>query len=467
MRNNDSDTQALLEPATDRAAAHVHSPKPHSPQAAPTKQPRHRVVRVVLVIAILGGGGYGARRYIHNLSHEDTDNAFVEGTVVQVSPRIAGHVVKVAVKDNQHVEAGDLLVEIDPRDFETRLAGAQSTVKAAEARLRSAEVDLATVRKTAVAALDQERGAEEAAKAAVETANVRLAVAKSMQAQAKSHIVAANAAVEQAKAETEAAEAEAGRAKSDLARYDSLFKSGGITAAQLDQYATLARATAAAHRAAERRVAATEAQAAEAQEALRTTEEAIRQAESQIKESQAKAEEAKGKLAGANIADERVAKVEAEKSRAAADLDQAKAALRQAELDFSYTRVCAPRAGTVTRKSVEEGNYIRPGQMLMGLVSDEKWIVANFKETQVEYMRAGQAVTLHVDAYPHLPLTGHIDSLQRGTGARFSLLPAENATGNYVKVVQRVPVKIVFDGPLPPDITLSLGMSVVPEVKVK
>ena len=466
MRRDDTDTQAVLERAADRPAAHARLPEPQQPRTTPAK-PRHRVATVALIAAILGGGSYGLTRYIHGLSHEDTDNAFVEGTVVQVSPRIAGHVVKVAVRDNQHVETGDLLAEVDPRDYETRLAGAQAAVKAAEARFQSAEVDLTTVRKTAVAALDQERAATEAANAAVETAKVRLASAQSMQAQAKSHIAAANASVEQARAETEAAEAEAGRAKSDLARYDSLFKSGGITAAQLDQYATLARATAAAQRAAERRVAATEAQASEAQEAQRTAEEAVRQAQSQIKESQAKAEEAKGKLAGASIADERVAKAEAEKNRAAADLESARSTLKQAELDHSYTRILAPRAGTVTRKSIEEGNYVRPGQMLMALVSDEKWVVANFKETQIESMRPGQPVTIRVDAYPHLPLTGHIDSLQRGTGARFSLLPAENATGNYVKVVQRVPVKIVLDGPLPSDVTLSLGMSVVPEVKVK
>jgi len=428
---------------------------------------RNPAVVVVLAVAVLAGGGYGIRAYLHSLSYEDTDNAFIEGIVVRVSPRIAGQVVRVGVKDNQHVAAGDLLVEVDSRDIQNRLDGTRASLKAAEARLRGAEVDLATIRKTAPAAVDQGRGSLAAANAAVDTAKVRLASAQSAHAQAKAHLSAASAAIEESKAATEAADAEATRAKADLGRYESLYKTGGITASQLDQYAAVARATAAALKAAGRRIAVAEAQAAEAEAGIKTAEEMVRVAQSQVKETQAMADEAKGRFAGIDIAEERLAGAEAQMNRAAADVEQLKAEVRQAQLDFSYTRICAAQPGTVTKKSVEEGDYIRPGQALLGLVADEKWVVANFKESQLQHMKPGQPVSIRVDAYPEVSFNGHVDSVQEGTGARFSLLPSENATGNYVKVVQRVPVKIMFDGPLPANRPLSLGMSVLPEVKVK
>ncbi|MFA5204191.1 MAG: HlyD family secretion protein [Lentisphaeria bacterium] len=381
--------------------------------AAPAASGRKRQVAggILLGVLLLAAGGYFARMYLHYLSHEETDNAFVEGTVVQVSPRVPGHVSRVAVADNQHVTAGALLAEIDPQDYQNRVDGARAALAAAEAQQRSVAQDVASIRKTAVAAVEQARAGAEAA----------------------------DAAVEQARAAAEAAEAEANHAQSDWVRYENLFKTGGITAAQLDQYATQARAAAATLRAAQRRVAAAMAQA----------------------------REGRAQLAGANIADERIAKAEAELARVAAEVERLKAEVRQADLDLAHTRICAPQTGTVTKKAVEAGNFVRPGQPLLGIVGDDKWVVANFKETQVERMRPGLPVRLHVDAYPELALTGRVDSIQRGTGARFSLLPAENATGNYIKVVQRVPVKIVFDGALPAAVSLSLGMSVVPEVQVR
>ena len=439
-----------------------------SPSAAKqAKKRRNPAILVVLAVAVLAGGGYGIRAYLHSLSHEDTDNAFVEGIVVRVSPRVAGQVVRVAVKDNQHVAVGDLLVEVDSHDIQNRLDGTRASLKAAEARLCCAEVDLATIRKTAPAAVDQGRGSLEAATAAIDTAKVRLASAQSAHAQAKSHLAAANAVIEESKAAMEAAEADATRAKTDLGRYEALYKTGGITASQLDQYAAIARATAAALKASGRRIAVAQAQAAEAQAGIKTAEEMVRVAESQVKEAQALAGEAQGRFAGVDIAEERLAGAEAQKTLAAADVERLRAEVAQAELDLSYTRICAAQAGTVTKKSVEEGDYVRPGQAILGLVADDKWVVANFKESQLQHMKPGQPVSIRVDTYPEVCLSGHVDSVQKGTGARFSMLPSENATGNYVKVVQRVPVKIVFDGPLPADSPLSLGMSVLPEVKVK
>ncbi len=153
--------------------------------------------------------------------------------------------------------------------------------------------------------------------------------------------------------------------------------------------------------------------------------------------------------------------------QATAQIGQLEAAVRQAELDISYTKISAPESGRITRKSVEPGAYVQVGQTLFSVVPDRAWVVANFKENQLRHMRPGQPARIRVDAYPDRVFNGHVDSIQAGSGARFSLLPPENATGNYVKVVQRVPVKILFDDPPEPDRPLGPGMSVVPEVTVR
>jgi membrane fusion protein (multidrug efflux system) len=166
-------------------------------------------------------------------------------------------------------------------------------------------------------------------------------------------------------------------------------------------------------------------------------------------------------------AESEVALSEAGVETAAAGVQQAEARLQQAELNLSYTKIVAPRSGRVTGRTVQLGNYVQPGQALLTLVPDEMWVIANFKETQLTDLRPGQAADVRVDAYPNRKFKGHVDSLQAGSGAQFSLLPPENAVGNYVKVVQRIPVKIVFDEPLPPDLDIAPGMSVVPQVRVK
>lgn len=377
-----------------------HRPRGHesSPSPAPPSGGAPRVLRWVAgLLFVLAAGAGGTWWYLQAQKYVETDNAFIEGRVVQVSPRVAGHVLKLHVQDNQHVEAGQLLLEIDPRDYQVRVEQAQAAVASARARVQTAQADLDLVRRTAPAMLAQEKSALASAEATLQ-----------------------------------AAEAEASRAEADRRRYESLFSTGGATQSQLDQFVTAARATRAVQLAAENRVA-----------------------------------EVRARLAGADVVHERTAKAEAEQARATADLRQAEAALRQAELELSYTRVIAAQAGTVTKRSVEAGNFVQPGQALLGLVADEKWVLANFKETQLEQMRVGQAVAIHVDAYPQLRLGGRVESIQRGTGARFSLLPAENATGNYVKIVQRVPVKIVFQEPLPADAPLGLGLSVVPRVSIR
>jgi membrane fusion protein, multidrug efflux system len=256
---------------------------------------------------------------------------------------------------------------------------------------------------------------------AVEQSKADLANAEGQLAQAQAQIVVDEAKAEQQHAAVQAADAQAVQAAADLKRYDSV-ESRAISASAKDLAQAQAQTTAASVE-----VARNQAKAAVAQAELSRKSELV--AEARVKQSQAQ--------------------------------------LAQAELNLSYTSVAAPLTGRVTQRTVESGNYVQTGQALLALVPEQVWVVANFKETQLAHMRAGQPATIRVDAYSGREFKAHVDSIQAGTGARFGLLPPENAVGNYVKVVQRVPVKIVFDEPLDPQLDISPGMSVTPRVKVK
>jgi membrane fusion protein, multidrug efflux system len=307
--------------------------------------------------------------------YESTDDAFVDGYTTLVSSRVPGQVLRLLVRDNQKVHEGEVLVQLDPRDYEASLAQARA----------------------------------------------ELASARSQEAQARAQLEVSEARVAEASATETASEADAQRAGNDLKRYQSVEKPA-VSKTALDQITTQARASAAQLRAARSQLTAARAGVTLSQAAIQTAAEAVR-------------------------------------------VDEARA--RQAELNLSYTTIIAPVDARVTARTVGPGNYVQPGQGLLALVPQNVWVTANFKETQLTHMRPGQPAEVHLDAYPDYTLKGHVDSLQAGTGARFSLLPPENAVGNYVKVVQRVPVKIVFDGPLPKGLDIAPGMSVVPRVKVR
>jgi membrane fusion protein (multidrug efflux system) len=345
----------------------------------------------LLALSLVAGGIYGYRYWEWSQVHETTDNAFIDGHILQVSTRVNGHVARVLVDDNQFVTAGDVLVELDPADFKAALDEATSKVAAARA-------DLA------------------AAKSAVE--------------QSKAQVTAAQAAVAQAKAELASREAELQRADADLAQYSRARDSAAVSTLEYGKAETSHRTSEAAVEAARKAVAA---------------------AEAQVNQAQSTVEARQGQVAVAE-----------------AGITAAQAAAEKATLNLSYTKIVATEDGRVTRKGVEPGNYIIPGQPLFALVSPQVWVTANFKETQLTEMKPGQEVEVDVDAYPGMKLKGHVDSIQQGAGARFSLLPPENATGNYVKVVQRVPVKILLDEqPAAGDRrVLGPGMSVVPTVRL-
>jgi membrane fusion protein (multidrug efflux system) len=425
----------------------------NSDEAQPTLPGRKRLVRLaglgLAAVAAIGGAAY----YIQSRAYESTDNAFLEGGVIQISPRVGGQVLHVLVADNQHVNRGDLIAEIDPQDYEARVAEARARLADMTARSRGALTNVALTSTVTSAVLTQTDAAEEAAREQVLMLNARLR-------QSVAAVKAAEAAVGQAAAQQSAAEAEARRAADDAVRYRSLYAKDEVSKQQLDRVETQARAAAATLTAATEAGAAARARQAQSVADQSSAEAAYRQSQSQFAQAQ-------GRVSEANAGPRQVDLRKSEAASLEAGVEQSAAVLRQAELALSYTRIYAPESGYITRKAVEAGNFAQTGQPLMALVPDRLWVIANFKETQLAGMRTGQPVTIRVDAYPQLRLRAHVDSIQSGTGARFSLLPTENATGNYVKVVQRVPVKIVLDETPPVGYRLGPGMSVVPEVRVK
>ena len=296
--------------------------------------------------------------------------------------------------------------------------------------------------------------------AAAGAAGEQVKILQARAAEAAAAIRAAEAAMAQAEAQRSAAQAEASRAAEDAVRYRALYAKDEVSQQQLDRAETQARATAAAQEAASQATEGAKAHLAEARAALLSTQAALRQAEKQVVQAQ-------GRVSEAQSAPQQIQVRHADVIALRAGIEQARASVQQAELALSYTRIYAPESGYITRKSIEPGDFVQAGQPLLALVSDRLWVVANFKETQLRHMRPGQPAALKLDAFPQLRLRGHVQSFQSGTGAAFSLLPPENATGNYVKVVQRVPVKIVLDEAPPAGYRIGPGMSVEPEVRVQ
>jgi membrane fusion protein (multidrug efflux system) len=425
---------------------------------------------LLTVAVVLGGLALLAavRYYQYLVTHEWTDDAFIEGHVVPISSQVAGHVLQVHVTDNQEVHLGDVLLEIDAHDYAARLAQARAVLQAAIAKQEAAQNNVALMSTTSEAALQQATAGVALARSVVQTANAQVAMARSRMEQTRAQVDAAVANAAQAQAQVAAAEAEATRANLEVQRSQELFRNDQIVSRRdLDNATKDTRFATAQLEASRKRATAADAQVAEARAARQTAAENLHYIESQVLEAQARGDEALGRLAAAQAAPHQIAVSQAQADTARAEVEQARAMVAQAEIDLAATKVYAPTSGRVTRKVIEAGAYVQVGQTLLTVVPQTVWVVANFMETQLAEMRPGQRVEVEVDAYPDHLFQGHIDSFQAGTGSRFSLLPPENATGNFVKVVQRVPVKIVFDTPPDPDYLLSPGMSVVPVVYLR
>jgi membrane fusion protein (multidrug efflux system) len=393
-------------------------------------------VRILIGVVVLVAFGVGVWWWIA-AGRESTDDAQVDAHITPIASRVGGTVLHVPVEPNQEVEAGAVLVEIDKRDYEVALERARAELADAEAVAVAAKASVPITSTTASSNVTTARGGVEQADAsyleaqqAVEVARTRLSTA-----QAREREAAANAT----------------KASRDVERLNPLLAKDEIAQQQFDA----AVAAAAANK------AATESAQAQVKEA----ELGIRVAESRLAQAGVGRQQASAGLKTAQTAPEQVTASRARADAADAKVRQNKAMVKQAELNLEYTTVKAPIKGIVSRKSVETGQVIQPGQPLMTIIPlDRVWVTANFKETQLANMRPGQRVKIEVDAYDGREFSGKVESLAAATGSRFSLLPPDNATGNYVKVVQRVPVRILLDEGQDPEQLLRPGMSVVPTV---
>jgi membrane fusion protein, multidrug efflux system len=419
---------------------------------------------VVLLLAVF----FGLRYWIYARSHETTDDAFVDGHIIQISPKVSGYVLKVYVTDNQNVKAGDLIAELDARDLEAKLDQAKAALNSGMAQQKQAQTQVTLTRVSTRANVRQASAGVQQARSNATGARAGAASERSRTTQASAGIATAEANVQQARAQLSAAEAEAVRANADMQRHQALYEKDEVSRQRLDQAVATARTANAQVDAAREKVSAAEAQISEARAATSAQASNAQRAQAQAGAAQAQVNEALGRLEQANTAPQQVAVSEAQAASAGANIEQLQAAVDQAELELSYAKIYAPETGRVTRKAVEVGALVQVGQPLLAVVPGDVWVTANFKESQIGNIKPGQAVDVTVDAYPDKIFKAHVESIQAGTGSRFSLLPPENATGSYVKVVQRVPVKIVFEpNQIDSQHQLAPGMSAVPEVKVK
>lgn len=394
---------------------------------------RIRIIAGVVVLIAIGAVAW----IMLTRGKESTDDAQIDAHVTPIAARVGGTVLRVPVVDNQQVEAGAVLVEIDPREYQIALDRARAELANAEAEAVAANANVPITATSTSSGVSSAKSGIEQAQAVAE--------------EAQHNLDATQARLTSAQAKVAGEEANATRDDRDAERLKGLLAKDEVSQQQYD------RAVAQA--------ASSRADAAVARSQVREAELAIQVARSRLEQTKVAQQVAGADLRTAETAPQQVAATRARAQSSAARVKQAEAAVGRAELDLEHTTVKAPIKGVVSRKSAEAGQVIQPSQPLMTVIPLEQvWITANFKETQLEDMRVGQRVKVDVDAYGGRKFNGKIESIAAATGSRFSLLPPENATGNFVKVVQRVPVKIVLDEGQDAEHVLRPGMSVTPTV---
>ncbi len=386
-----------------------------NPDNARKAKLRRAITLFIVAVGLLVGAIYGIRYYLYAKAHESTDDAFIEGRVIQVNPKVSGQIVKVHVSDNQAVKEGDLLLEIDARDQEARLAQAKASLSAAAAKQKTAQAGVALTKAAASGTIQQATSGVSAATSAVASAQSQVAANREKAIQSREAINAAQAMVKEAQSQVTAIEAEAKRANADIQRYSQLYERDEISKQSLDQVTAAAQSANAQVQAARDRVAMLQAQVKQSQSAAALADVNIRQSENQVNTVQAQVGEARGRLTQAATAPRQIEVNQAQVSETSFSIEQAKAAVEQAELQLSYTKIYAPQNGRVTRKSVEAGSFVQVGQALMAIVPSELWVVGNFKETQLDQIHPNQSVEIKIDAFPSKTFKGHVDSIQRGT----------------------------------------------------
>jgi len=465
---------------------------------------KYAIIGVVLLIAI-GSFVY----WLTSRGKISTDDAQIEGNLVPISSRVSGYVRAIDVEDNQYVRAGQALVTLDGRDLEVKVRQMEAALATARAQSAAASGQVSVVAKTAPAGARQAGAVVGAAGAGITAAREQVLSAQAQVNSAGQGVGAARAAVgsaqgdlesataqievaessvKVAQADVSSAEANAKRAASDYARYQKLADSGAISMQQLE-VSEAANTTAQAGLAAARnRVESAQAALKQAKARRASAQAVVKQASARLGSAQAALVQAKAGVGaaraieaqahaglsqaqaaelGARSAPQQIQVSEAQRKAAEAKVRQAEADLANARLQLSYTRIVAPVDGIISKKSVQLGQYLQPGQALMAIVPlAGVWVVANFKETQTGKMHPGQRAIIEVDSYPGMEFEGRVQSIGAATGAKFSLLPPENATGNFVKVVQRIPVKIVLTKRIPKGVVLRPGLNVFATVRL-
>jgi len=402
--------------------------------APPTPAPPRskRLHRIVLVGLLVAGVIAAVAVYIYGQGRESTDDAQVDGHIAPIAAKISGSISAIFVEDNQRVKAGQVLVQIDARDYQARVAQARAALEMATAQSHGAKVgvpltDANTLNVTSAA---------EAQLAAVSSDEVRAQVEFDR---------AASSELAYARANLDTQRATLDRAQADLGRMKTLVDRDEISRFQYDAYIASARVAEGQWTAAKERLAAAEKQAESTKAALDAAKARVTQARAQLEQSHANRKQVDISAAQA--------------ATASAGVEQARANLEARDLELTYTTITAPVSGLVTRKTVQMGQIVQPGQSLLTVVPlDDIWITANFKETQLAHVSPGQKAEIKVDMYGR-SFPAHVDSIAGATGARLSLLPPENATGNFVKVVQRIPVKLILEG-VPENVVFRPGMNV-------
>jgi membrane fusion protein (multidrug efflux system) len=380
-------------------------------------QRRRRFLLAALGVGAIVASTFGLRWWQYASTHEQTDDAFVGGHIHPVSSRVDGTVARVLVDDNQQVKQGQVLVKLDPRDF-------QNQVRQAQAALAQAQQQAQTARSQIVLSAQTTRGTTTQAQG-----NISSAAAGITNAQAA--LQEAQAGVPQAQAGVAQAESNLQRAQADFNRYSVLLQQGAITAQQFETARNAYQVAV--------------AQRNSAQDQVRQAQARVSQAQQDVARAQAQLTTSQGGLQQAQAGQAQTQANRNQYQAALAAVTRAQAQLKNAQLQLSYTTIASPITGTVGNKNVEEGQRVQSGTPLMAVVDGKNWVVSNFKETQLEKMHAGDRALIKLDAFPNHPFNGYVESLSPASGSQFALLPPDNATGNFTKVVQRIPVRVRFD----------------------
>lgn len=460
------------------------------------EKPRSRVPIYVIGGIIAVCLILGLSWWLYSRQFATTDDAFIEGNITIVSPKISAHVAKVYVTENQFVKKGDLLIELDAQESEIKLAQAKAALQTAIANRGKAEANVSLTHltgnadlsqaksnlQTAKTDIEQNRFASSSKQNAIEQARRQTITAEANLKQFQAQIPAANAGIEQAKAQVSAAKSKSETARLEYERDKKLFDGGIVSRQKLEQSNKELSAAQADFVSAQKQVEIAQAQLNalnrqvevasarldEVKGNIASAENDYQQSLAQVNVASSQAAESAGRLQGAENLPAQDAVGRSDVDIAAAQIQQAQTLVNQAEAELGFTKIYAPQDGYISRKSVQEGQLVQAEQVLLTVTQGGIWIVANYKETQIEKIKIGQPVDIYIDAYPSATFHGKVEGFQAGTGSRFSVLPGENSTGNFVKVVQRIPVKIVFDEiPDSQKYLLVPGMSVVPKVHVK